>query len=188
MQEILKVDAARVLMPREAISLIECAVAAIELDRDRARWCLSQVSALLRGEPVAVADTAATVRPRAMRGSFAHWQLSRVMTHIDDHLSGTIRTCDLAGITRVSPSHFFRRFKASTGTTPLMFITRRRIAHACKLMITTNEPLCQIAIECGLCDQPHFTRVFRRIIGDTPSVWRRMNALGPRHQGGKLLT
>jgi AraC-like DNA-binding protein len=41
------------------------------------------------------------------------------------------------------------------------------------LMLTSREPLCEIALRCGLYDQPHFTRVFRRIVGETPNAWRR---------------
>jgi AraC family transcriptional regulator len=175
-----KANAERVLMPREAITLIESAVAAIESDRDRARQCLSQASALLRGVPLALANTSATRGPMAVRGGLAQWQLGRVITHIEAHLAGPIRTRELAGITRLSTSHFFRGFKARMGTTPFMFIARRRIARACELMKTTDDSLSQIAIDCGLCDQAHLCRVFRRIIGTTPSAWRRINAPGPR--------
>jgi len=181
-----EVNAERVLMPREAIALIERAVAAIESDRDRARQCLSQASALLRGGPVVAASTSASVEPRAVWGGLAQWQLGRVITHIEAHLTGSIRMRELAGLTRLSCSHFFRGFKASMGTTPFKFITRRRIARACELMKTTDDSLCQIAIDCGLCDQPHLCRVFRRIMGNTPSAWRRINAPGPRAESRDL--
>src|ERR1700677_447320 len=86
-----EVNAERVFMPREAIALIERAVAAIESDRDRARQCLTQASALLRRESVVVAGTSATVEPRAAWGGLARWQLSRVIAHIEGHLAGPIR-------------------------------------------------------------------------------------------------
>jgi hypothetical protein len=41
------------------------------------------------------------------------------------------------------------------------------------MMSTTQEPLSQIAIACGLCDQAHLCKVFRRMIGMSPSAWRR---------------
>jgi AraC-like DNA-binding protein len=41
------------------------------------------------------------------------------------------------------------------------------------LMLTTGETLCAIALRCGLSDQSHFTRLFRRIVGETPYAWRR---------------
>jgi hypothetical protein len=40
-------------------------------------------------------------------------------------------------------------------------------------MLNTREPLSQVALDCGMCDQAHFTRVFRKVVGISPSVWRR---------------
>jgi AraC family transcriptional regulator len=41
------------------------------------------------------------------------------------------------------------------------------------MMLDSRERLCQIAVACGLADQAHMTRVFRRFIGQTPDTWRR---------------
>jgi AraC-like DNA-binding protein len=40
-------------------------------------------------------------------------------------------------------------------------------------MLRSRVPLSRIALESGFADQPHFTRVFRRIVGMNPSLWRR---------------
>jgi AraC-like DNA-binding protein len=39
-------------------------------------------------------------------------------------------------------------------------------------MLTTSAPLSEIALSCGMNDQSHFTRLFRRMVGETPSSWR----------------
>ena len=173
-----EVNAERMWAPGKAIALIEDAVASIESDRDLARQCLSQASALLRGTSLGMINTSSIPQPMAIGGGLAQWQLTRVIRHIEDHLQGRIRTSELATIARVSSSHFSRGFKASIGTTPLMFVNRRRIARACEMMKTTDDSLCEIAIACGLSDQPHLCRLFRRITGSTPGGWRRVNALG----------
>jgi AraC-like DNA-binding protein len=54
-----------------------------------------------------------------------------------------------------------------------IWIRRRRIEFAQSLMLTTDAPLSEIALSCGLGDQSNFTRLFRRIVGETPSSWRR---------------
>jgi AraC family transcriptional regulator len=46
------------------------------------------------------------------------------------------------------------------------------------MMLESDEPLAQIAIACGLCDQSHLCRMFRRVVGVTPRAWRRER--GPR--------
>jgi AraC-like DNA-binding protein len=41
------------------------------------------------------------------------------------------------------------------------------------MMLLTDEPLAFIAIDCGLADQSHLTRLFHRIVGMSPANWRR---------------
>jgi AraC family transcriptional regulator len=55
------------------------------------------------------------------------------------------------------------------------YIARQRVESACRMMKSTDESLPRIAIACGLCDQAHFSRVFRRVLGVSPAVWRRAN-------------
>jgi AraC-like DNA-binding protein len=50
---------------------------------------------------------------------------------------------------------------------------RRRIEFAQGVMLKTQLSLSEIALACGLSDQSHFTRAFRRIVGETPHAWRR---------------
>ena len=49
----------------------------------------------------------------------------------------------------------------------------RRVELVCTMMTTTREPLSQVALACGLSDQAHLCKVFRRTIGMSPSAWRR---------------
>jgi AraC family transcriptional regulator len=72
-------------------------------------------------------------------------------------------------------SHFCRAFKESFGTTPHMQIIRLRLELAQRLMLTTAEPLSQIALACGLADQAHLSKLFRREVGETPRSWCRRN-------------
>ena len=73
---------------------------------------------------------------------------------------------------RLSTGHFFRAFRKSFGEAPLAYVARRRIQRSQELMLGSRATLAQIALDCGMFDQPHFTRVFRRIVGLNPSVWR----------------
>ncbi|HWX37185.1 MAG TPA: helix-turn-helix transcriptional regulator, partial [Steroidobacteraceae bacterium] len=83
------------------------------------------------------------------------------------------RVGDLARIARLSLGHFFRAYRESFGEPPLAHIARLRIQRAQSLMVRSEASLSQIALDCGMHDQSHFTRVFRRIVGTNPGIWRR---------------
>ena len=100
------------------------------------------------------------------------WQKRRLTVYIDTHLSGRIRVEELAELLNLSESHFSRAFRCTFGTSAHDYLTRRRIEAAQGLMLTSEETLCAIALRCGLSDQSHFTRLFRRIVGETPYAWR----------------
>jgi len=107
------------------------------------------------------------------RGGLAPWQAKRVAAHIESNISRNLRVTDLAGLVQLSLGHFFRAFRVSFGQSPFAYVKARRIRHAQILMLNTRVPLSQVALDCGMYDQAHFTRVFRKVVGICPSVWRR---------------
>ena len=165
-------DAMRVAIPTAIPSLIDAAVAAFDADRDTSRRYLMRASALLRVRHGACADAEGS-RPWESRGGLLAWQLNRVVDYIETHLAEKIMAMDLADLANVSVGQLIRAFKISVGVPPFHYIASRRVELACMMMSTTREPLSQIAIACGLCDQAHLCKVFRRMIGMSPSTWRR---------------
>lgn len=113
------------------------------------------------------------------RGGLAPWQLRRVLTHIEAHLGVPITTAELASLVRLSPFYFSRAFRRSFNDSPHAYVMRRRVERAQGMMLTTTAPLAQIALSCGLADQAHFTRLFRRFAGESPGRWRRARATAP---------
>ncbi len=103
-------------------------------------------------------------------------QIRRVKTHIEANLDATIRVKELAELVRLSSFHFCRAFRDSFGDSPHGYVMRRRVERAQGLMLTTDVSLGQIAAECGLADQAHFNKLFRRFVGESPGMWRRARA------------
>lgn len=144
---------------------------AVTRDRAIAKACIDQAAAILESEQGPARGDAGPVQ--GARQVLAPWQVRRVIAHVDDHLGGAIRIYDLAQIARLSDGYFSRAFKGSFGMTPQAYVVARRMELARHLMLTTDEPLCQIGLACGLSDQAHFSRMFSRIYGVPPGVWRR---------------
>jgi len=118
-------------------------------------------------------DLSSNRAARVMPGGLPAWQARRVSAHVEGNISARIHIPQLARLVGLSASHFCRAFKCSFGVSPRAYVLRRRIEVAQALMLTTPAPLSAIAVSCGMCDQQHFTRSFRRIVGETPSTWRR---------------
>jgi len=159
-----------------AAQLIEAACRARDGDREATKAHIAHAVALLRGRP-SVGPRSTRVLSNAetqvARGSLLIWQARRVFAHVEANLSRKILIRELARPLGLSASHFCRVFKCTFGVSPRDYMLRRRIEVAQALMLTTSEPLSSIAVRCGMCDQPHFTRSFHRVVGETPYAWRR---------------
>jgi AraC family transcriptional regulator len=159
-----------------AVRLVEAACFARDGNGGAAKAQIARAIALLRGDPSTIPVNPPLLDGAAreiVRGGLALWQKRRLMAYIDAHLSERIRIEELAEQLNLSESHFSRAFRCTFGTTAHEYLMRRRIEMAQGLMLTSREPLCAIALRCGLSDQSHLTRVFRRIAGETPNAWRR---------------
>lgn len=156
-----------------ASALLANAQAALDHDLPAARECLRQLAGMLDTAPTSQSPTTLTAVATPTRGGLPAWQIRRIAAYVDANLADTIAIADLAGIARLSNGHFCRAFKASLGETAHTYVTRRRVEHAQMLMLTTSNSLSDIAYTCGMTDQAHLTRLFRRFVDETPLVWRR---------------
>lgn len=112
-------------------------------------------------------------RPERKRTPLASWQLRRVTDYIEANCAGSIRLQELATLVDLSQSYFSHAFKASTGLPPHQWQLQARIRKGQDLLLRGGRSLTEIAVEAGFSDQAHFTRVFRRVVGETPAAWRR---------------
>ena len=163
---------------RETLAdLLTRAAVALETDLHAAKTCIKHLAAML-GIELSLDGPAPAEHP-CSRGGLAPWQANRVRSYIENNLGSNLRATDLAPIAHLSASHFFRTFRQTFGEAPAAYIMKRRIVHAQQRMLSSQVPLVEIALECGMCDQAHFTRVFRRIVGVNPKMWRRQFFTSP---------
>jgi len=113
-------------------------------------------------------------RPSA-RGGLAPWQKRKIDRYVRGNLNRPLKAGDLAEQLSLSAGHFNHAFKETFGESPHAYIVGLRLEMAQELMLSTADPLCQIAYACGFADQSHFTKAFRRGVGQTPNAWRRHN-------------
>lgn len=73
----------------------------------------------------------------------------------------------------LSYESFRKQFARHTGDSPARFRKRRRIEHACAAIYQGSRSFKELAEELGFCDEFHFSRAFRQVIGESPSAFRR---------------
>ena len=99
-------------------------------------------------------------------------RLARAVQLIEESLGDSLHVDDLARHVHMSPFHFARMFKISTGHSPHFYITTRRVERAKELLENTSMALAEIAQAVGFATQAHFTGVFRSYSGTTPRAYR----------------
>ena len=105
-------------------------------------------------------------------GTIPWGRLRRVIEHIQQNLDRDLTLAELAALVYMSPYHFARLFKRSTGMPPHRFVIRQRITRACAILATPELSITQISRMVGFRTPSHFTTVFRRVTGITPKGYR----------------
>ncbi len=109
---------------------------------------------------------------RADIGTLPGCRLRRVIEYIQQNLDKGLSLAELAGVVYMSPYHFARLFKQSTGTPPHRFVIRQRIDRARACLATPDFPIAEISRMVGFRTASHFSTVFRRVTGVTPGGYR----------------
>jgi AraC family transcriptional regulator len=107
------------------------------------------------------------------KGGLTPRALRQVLEYIDDHLATDVGLVELAQIARISPHHFGTAFKLSMGIPPHRYLVGRRVHKAKELLLDGEMSAEAIATASGFSSQSHMTINFRRIVGTTPSRFRR---------------
>jgi AraC-like DNA-binding protein len=108
-----------------------------------------------------------------IRGGLAPWQVRRCTEYLSVHMSDNVGLDDLSALVDLSPFHFARAFKQSTGVPPHRYQVGLRIARAKVLLEATDAPVTQIAFDVGYESSQALARLFRREVGLSPSDYRR---------------
>jgi AraC family transcriptional regulator len=110
-----------------------------------------------------------TISPRR---AWPTW-LDRVEDHLRARFAEPIALQAVAHDVHVHPSHVARAFRARHHCSIGAFVRRLRIEHACRRLLDPATDLAALSIDLGFVDQSHFSRVFKRHVGLTPSEFRR---------------
>lgn len=106
------------------------------------------------------------------RGGLSRAQLRRALEQLEDAIEEGIGLHALAREAGLSRTYFAEAFQRAAGVSPHRYLTQRRVARAQTLLQHTALPLTEIALQCGFCNQAHFSQTFRQVTGTTPGRYR----------------
>ena len=148
-----------------------------EFERDD-RVSLAAVEGLL----IHALSTAAAAWDPPERGTPA-W-LDTVVELIHSRFQHPLSVSALAACGGVRRQTLGRVFRRVHGCGLREYVMRVRVDYACRQLADTDQPLADLSAAAGFCDQSHFSAVFRRITGSTPSAWRENRRLRRREGEG----
>lgn len=104
-------------------------------------------------------------------------RIAKVINHIENHIGDDFTNESLANMANMATNAFSRLFKEYVGETLQSFIRKKRIRHACLLLLHSNQSIDTIADKTGFANRYHFTRIFSRITGFTPAKYKKEGVL-----------
>jgi AraC-like DNA-binding protein len=99
-------------------------------------------------------------------------KVTRALQYVDTHLAAPMNAQHLADAADLSVSRFNTLFKLETGYAPAEYIRRRRVDEARRLLSEPDLSVKEIAARTGFEDSFHFSKVFRKIDGLSPTRYR----------------
>jgi AraC family transcriptional regulator len=143
---------------------------------------LSLVEAASAGVPDMYAESAGHLLARHLlvrspSGSEPNRNDCLRLHHVEDYMRANldrdITLAEMADVAGCTPFQLLRRCKKFWGQTPFQRYTALRMELACKLIRDTNHSVTSVALDCGYSNPSHFAIAFRRVIGLSPSAYRR---------------
>ena len=106
------------------------------------------------------------------RGGMPRTRLKRVLEYIAAKLHEELSLEALAEIAGMNLYYFSRLFRQSTGLSPHRYVLDQRIRRAQHFLRTSDMTILETSVRTGFADQGHFTKVFRRFVGLSPTEYR----------------
>jgi AraC-like DNA-binding protein len=164
-----RIDDERVLRGERILSRVE----RVGRFDHTSRWCVTS-KIPLHDPHGAVVGTVGITRPleHLTDAALKEAPLSAAIRYVTQHYHEPVTNGELARACGLSLRAFERHFQAAYQMSPHDYVRNLRVRMSCSALVFTGKPLAVIASESGFSDQSHFTKEFRRLMGQTPRAYR----------------
>ena len=97
----------------------------------------------------------------------------KALSYIDTHCGSDFFIRDIANFVGITPDYLAKHFKAAIGISPMEYVKNFRIAKAMEQLKLTTKSVAIVAREVGFSDISHFSRQFKQVTGQSPTVFRK---------------
>ena len=101
------------------------------------------------------------------------YYIHEAMIYIQQNDQRELSVDEVANFCKLNRNYFSRRFKELVGCTPQEFLIQQRLTNAAELLKITDQPIKNIADQCGYPNQLHFSQAFKKYYGLSPREWRK---------------
>ena len=98
--------------------------------------------------------------------------ITKAKQYINEHIGEDLSLGQVAAAVHMSSFYFCKLFKKATGINFTDYVSRARIERAKNLLINANLRISEIAYEIGFQSLTHFNRMFKKIVGESPTEYR----------------
>lgn len=118
--------------------------------------------------------------PVTYRGGLPGYRLKRVLDYIGDNVADDLSLSQLASVAGMSPHYFAEMFSQSTGRAPHQYVLLQRIERAKQSLRDSSRSVLEAGLDAGFPNPSHFARMFRRLVGISPSTFQAESAASRR--------
>lgn len=102
-----------------------------------------------------------------------NFNLDAIKSIMLENIHGELHLDTLAASTQLSRYHFAAKYKKLTGISPIKHFIHLKMEHACYLIDSSNDSAKQVSAQLGYADPLYFSRLFKKVIGLSPSDYRK---------------
>ncbi|KAK0360570.1 hypothetical protein LTR94_026789 [Friedmanniomyces endolithicus] len=99
-------------------------------------------------------------------------QIKTAADWLTSHAQAPVVVAELAASVGMSPTSFYRHFKAVTGFSPLAFQRQMRLLEARRLLASGGVSVSKVAFEAGYVSPSQFSREYKSLFGEPPAATR----------------
>ena len=156
------------------LKMIEAVLRAVEISREEPFGYEFDIRSVLSSFWRMLLQDTKDLQKAALPGNTADTERIKIMMrYIKEHCAEKLTLDDIAASAGISTRECTRCFRRCINSSPNVYLTHTRLRMAADLLVSSARSVIEISEECGFSSPSYFGKVFREIVGSTPTDYRK---------------